>query len=187
MRRIIITGTTGSGKTTLGRNLAKKLDIPSIDLDEINWLPGWQERDLQESRQILDTMTQPPAWVISGNYSKLQDVFWHKADTLIWLDYSFFRVFWQLLSRSIRRIVGKQAICNGNYEQWGKLFSRDSIMLWFFQTFYRRRRKGLDIFAHPEQNPHLTLVRFRHPREAALWLEGLQHDRDTSLLPPQAA
>lgn len=175
MRRIIIIGVTGSGKTTLGKALSAKLDIPAIDLDEIHWLPGWQTRGLQESRYLVEVATQQSAWVISGNYSKLQDIFWSRADTVIWLDYTFLRSFWQLLRRSILRMLDQQEICNGNYERWNLFLSRKSIMIWFFQTFRKRRQRGREIFSYPEQHAHLQLIRFDHPVKTATWLERLAH------------
>lgn len=174
MQRIIITGVTGSGKTTLGRGIAAKLGMPVVDLDELHWLPNWQKRE-DQFPQLVEKATQGAAWVISGNYSRVQPIFWPRADTLIWLDYPFPRIFWQLLRRSILRIVDQNPVCNGNYETWRKFFARDSIMVWFFQSFRKRRQKGQEIFSHPEQNPHLTLIRFQHPKEARKWLESLSH------------
>lgn len=170
LQRIVIIGSTGSGKTTLGQMIAARANIPAIDLDNINWLPGWQSRDLTEAREMIDTETQQPAWVVSGNYRRIQDIFWPRADTMIWLDYPFPLVFWRLLKRSTLRIVDQQAICNGNYETWPKFFSKDSIMVWLFQSFRKRKREFGAIFDHPEQHPHLQLIRLRHPRETARWL-----------------
>lgn len=172
LQRIVIIGTTGSGKTTLCRKLSAQLGIPAIDLDDIYWLPGWQERGLDEARGLVDAATQKPAWVISGNYRQLQDVFWPRADTLIWLDYSFSLVFCQLLKRSLNRILDRQSICNGNYETWRKFFSKDSIIIWLFKSFWRRKRECGEIFAHPERYARLRLMRFRHPSETEAWLKS---------------
>ncbi len=175
MHRIVIIGATGSGKTTLGRRLAEKMDIPAVDLDDIHWLPGWQTRDVEEARRLIDAATQKPAWTVSGNYGKLQDIFWPRADTMIWLDYPFVLVFFRLLRRSIRRIVDRQAICNGNFETWPKFLSKESVMIWLFQSFRRRKRENGRIFSNPDQYPHLTLIRFQHPKETELWLKNIKN------------
>ena len=174
MRRIVIIGVTGSGKTTLGRNISAKLGVPAIDLDELHWLPNWQTRE-DQFPQLVEEATKGSSWVISGYYRRVQPIFWPRADMLIWLDYSFPRIFWQLLRRSVLRIINQQAICNGNYETWRKFFSKDSIMVWFFQSCRRRRQAAKDIFSHPEQHPHLTLLQFRHPKETKKWLESIRH------------
>ena len=172
MKRIVVLGATGSGKTMLGKTLSEKLKMPAIDLDEIHWLPGWQERDHTEARRMIDEATQKPEWVISGNYKKFQDIFWPRADVMIWLDYPFYFVFMRLLNRSLRRVVGRQAICNGNYETWKKLFSKDSIIVWLFKSYWRRKKEFGDIFSHPEQYPHWKLVRLKSAEETETWLNA---------------
>ena len=42
MKRIYIIGLSGSGKTTLGRQLAERYGLQHIEIDAINWQPGWQ-------------------------------------------------------------------------------------------------------------------------------------------------
>ena len=44
-KKIIITGTTCSGKTTLGRKLSKELSIKQVDLDDLYFLPNWVEKE----------------------------------------------------------------------------------------------------------------------------------------------
>lgn len=173
MQRIVIIGVTGSGKTTLGCSLAKKFSIPTIDLDDIHWLPGWQTRDLAEQRRLVNNATNADGWVVSGNYSKLKDIYWQKADTIIWLDYPFMFVFCRLLKRSLVRIIDKRPICNGNYEFALKLVSRDSIMIWLFRSFNKRKKAGNDLFAQPDLYPDVKLIRLKNERETATWLQGV--------------
>lgn len=173
LQRIIIIGTTGTGKTTLGKNLSAKLGMSAIDLDDLHWLPDWQARDVDSFRALVVEATANPAWVVSGNYSRVQDIFTPLADTMIWLDYSFPLVFKQLIQRSIRRILNGEACCNGNYETWGKFLSKESIIVWLFKSFRKRKRTAGEIFAHPENYKGVTLIRFRKPQETAAWLRSL--------------
>ena len=172
MRRICIIGTSSSGKTTLGRETARRLGAVSIDLDDLHWEPNWTEvPDEEFRRRLLEAMTAP-SWVISGNYSAVQEIYMAEADTLVWLDFSFPVVMGRALRRTFRRVVFRQMCCNGNYETWRTTFSRDSILLWVLKTYRRRRRQYAPRFAEPERDG-MKFVRLRSPREAKAWLESV--------------
>ena len=169
--RIVVTGTTGSGKTTLARAIAAQLDVPHAEQDAWNHLPNWQEAPLAEFRAQVDAFTAQSAWVMDGNYSKANDLGWGRADTLIWLDYPAGLVFGRLLTRTLRRGLTGQELWNGNRERLGlNLVSRGGILAWFFRTHWKRRRTvPVQLAAYP----HLRVLRFRHPREAQRWLKAL--------------
>ena len=170
-RRIVVTGTTGSGKTTLARATAAKLGLPYAEQDAWNHLPGWQEAPVQQFRVAVDVFTARAGWVMDGNYTKANDIGWARADTLIWLDYPGELVFWRLLRRTLRRGYTREKLWNGNREPLGmNLFSRQGILAWFFRTHWKRRRETpLKLAAYP----HLQVLRFRHPGEAERWLDKL--------------
>ena len=170
-RRIVVTGTTGSGKTTLARAVAVKLGLPYAEQDAWNHLKDWQEAPVQQFRVAVDVFTARPGWIIDGNYTKANDIGWARADTLIWLDYPGELVFWRLLRRTLRRGYTREELWNGNRESLGmNLFSRQGILAWFFRTHWKRRRETpLKLAAYP----HLQVLRFRHPGEAERWLDKL--------------
>ena len=167
MNRIVIIGATGSGKTTLANALAEKHGMPFTDLDDLYWQPGWLETPPADFRAAVDHATAAPRWIIAGNYSAVRDLTWGRADTLIWLDYSFHRVLWQLLRRSLRRVSDRNLICNGNRETWRKLLSRDSIIVWLFTSFAKRRRDHAALFRDATPYPNIkTLIHLKNPAEA---------------------
>ncbi|ULH16353.1 adenylate kinase [Deinococcus sp. KNUC1210] len=170
--RLIVTGTSGSGKTTFARAIAARLGIPHAEQDAWNHLPNWQEAPLEQFRAAVDAFSAQPTWVMDGNYTKAQDIGWARADTLIWLDYSAPLVFWRLLRRTLRRGLTREELWNGNRESLPEaLFSRGGIMAWFFRTYWRRKREMPEKLA---QYPHLRVLRFRRPAEAARWFAGLE-------------
>ncbi len=172
-QRISVVGTSGSGKTTVGRGIADRLGIPCIELDALAWLPGWTNRPLAELRELVEERTRGPAWVVDGNYSKVRDLVWGRADTVVWLDYPFRRVFGQLLRRTIRRSLRREELWNGNRESLRmSFFSRDSILLWAIRTYRRRRRQYPELLSKPE-HAYLKVIRLRSPAETRRWLDGL--------------
>jgi adenylate kinase family enzyme len=140
MKRIAIIGSTGSGKSTLARVIAKQLSLKHTELDDLQWLPGWKERETSEFRDLVDTATGDARWVIDGGYSEVRDLVWGRADTIIWLNYSFPRTAWRLLLRTYRRNAYQTPCCNGNFESWRLSLSKDSILLWLLKSYWKNRR-----------------------------------------------
>ena len=171
MQRIWIIGATGSGKTTLGKQLAQKLHNTAIDLDDLNWLPDWQCVSTEELVKAVEGATEAEQWIISGNYSQTQK-YMTRADTLIWLDYSFSLVLWQLLKRTCRRMFKGELCCNGNRESLKMTLSRESIILWLFRTYRKRKKIGLATMVNPSL-AHIQMHHFKSPRQTANWLQSL--------------
>jgi adenylate kinase family enzyme len=173
MQRISVVGTSGSGKTTLARQLAQRLGYAHIELDALHWEPGWQEAPLDLFRARVAEAVSQAQWVTDGNYSKVRDIVWGRADTVVWLDYPLPLILWRLWWRTLRRALTYEELWNGNRQTVKRaFFSRDSILLWAITTYGRRRREYPDLFARPEY-AHLQTVRLRSPRQTRRWLKSV--------------
>lgn len=90
--KVAVIGYSGCGKSTLATYIGKKCKVPVLHLDQVHWLPGWQEREREESKEIVGQfLNENSSWVIDGNYSAL----WHErrmkeADTIIFLKFNRF-------------------------------------------------------------------------------------------------
>jgi adenylate kinase family enzyme len=174
-KRVIVVGVTSSGKSTLAEKLSKCLGLDCIELDALNWEPNWQAAPLEVFRARVEKATQAEKWVVAGNYHVVRDLIWPKAEVIIWLDYPFLTVLWQLTRRTFRRWWTKELLWGTNRESlWKhfKLWSADSLYHWLFKTYWRRKREYPLLFSQPELQ-HLKLFRFQHPRETDEWLEAL--------------
>ena len=74
MKRVVVIGTSCSGKTTFASQLADKLAIAHSELDVLNWLPDWQSRSLEEFRALAADVAAKDRWVIDGNYGKVRGI-----------------------------------------------------------------------------------------------------------------
>lgn len=186
-KRIIVVGTTSSGKSTLAKQLSEKIQAEFIDLDSLHWEPDWVEVPDELFRERVETATSSQAWVVAGNYHVVRDIIWPRAEVILWLDYPFHIVFWRLLTRTIRRVATKEKLFSGNVENgWMhlRLWSQESLFHWLFKTYWRRKREYPMLFALPE-NTHLQAVHFKHPKEAQDWLRNVAAGsfRDTCATP----
>ena len=171
-KKIVVVGTTSSGKSTLASQLAEKIGGDFIELDALHWEPNWVEAPDEVFRERVETAISSQVWVVAGNYHVVRDVIWQRAEAIIWLDYPFHIVFWRLLTRTIRRCSqGKNygmAIVE-NFWTHLKLWSEESLFHWLFKTYWRRKREYPLLFALPE-NAHLKIIHFKHPKETERWL-----------------
>lgn len=173
-QRIAVVGVTSSGKTTLAKLLSYRLMIPHVEMDGINWQPGWQPLPGDQFRSQVSAALSGPAWVVDGNYSEVRDIVWGRADTLVWLDYPLWCSFWRLLARSLRRLISQELLWNGNKETLrGLFFSRDSLFLYIFKSYRRLRAVYPRVLSDPAY-AHLRVVRLRHPRQTDAWLAAIR-------------
>jgi len=166
VQRISVVGNSGSGKSTLARRIAAALDIPFLELDSLFHQPGWQPLDTGEFRRRVSDFTDGPAWIVDGNYSKVRDIVWGRADTVIWLDPPRHRVMRQLIPRTLRRMATGAELWNGNRERWRFLFNREeSILAWAWTSHHGYREKYLSAQADPA-NGRLDFIRLGTPDQA---------------------
>ena len=176
MRRVSIVGSTGSGKTTFGRELASLISVPFVELDALNWGPNWTMIGAERFQALAAEAIAGDAWVIDGNYGGrgIRDLVWAKADTIIWLDFSLPLVLWRVLRRGLGRIRSGEELWpgTGNRQTVRDLFfSRESLFVWAVKSLGTRRRNYPRLLALP-QYESASKLRFRTRREAAEWFEA---------------
>lgn len=168
--RISVIGTSGSGKTTFAQRLAQRLGVPHVELDSIHWGPNWTPLPLEIFRERVAEALKGDAWACDGNYSKVRDIVWRRADTVVWLDYPMPLVMARVIRRTLRRTLTREELWSGNQERfWEAFFGRDSIVRWALTTYNRRRREYPVLFSQPEY-AHLQVIRLPSPRAARTWL-----------------
>ncbi len=174
MERVVVVGTSCSGKTTLARQLAGVLGAPHVELDGIHWMSGWRERSVDEVRRMAVEAAAAERWVMDGNYSAVRDIVWGRATAVVWLNYPFRVVLWRALSRTTRRVITREELFSGNREGFRQSFlSRDSIILWVIASYRRVRREYRRILDGGDY-PHLRVIELRGPREAEALIAALR-------------
>ena len=162
----MIGSASGNGKTTLGRELARRLDVPFLELDAVAHGPDWAEASKDEMRARVEPFLAGEGWVADGMYrGKLGDLVLGNADVVVWLDLPLRVWLPRLIRRTARRIVRREELWNGNRETLRNvLFSRDSLLLFALRQHFRRRR------IYPTELAQYNVVRLRTPREVEAWL-----------------
>lgn len=81
--RILIVGCSGGGKSTLTRELSRKLNLPPIHLDVHFWQPQWVEPSSDEWREKVYALAYEERWVMDGTFSESFDIRFPRADVII--------------------------------------------------------------------------------------------------------
>ncbi len=86
MRRVLVIGSGGAGKSTFARALAERTGLPVVHLDRLFWRPGWVESPREEFDAALADVLAQKAWILDGNYDRTMDLRLARADTCVFLD-----------------------------------------------------------------------------------------------------
>jgi adenylate kinase family enzyme len=164
MRRVVVVASaSGNGKTTLGRELARRLGVPFVELDALVHGPGWVETPDGELRAAVEPIVASDGWVIDGAYErKLGDLVLAAADTVVWLDLPIRVWMPRLVRRTMRRIRGREQLWNDNRETFRTAFwGRESLFAWAFRSHFARRRDW------PAELARYPVVRLRSRADVA--------------------
>ena len=175
--RVVVVGSSGSGKSTFGRALAGACDLARIELDALNWGPGWFDRSNNEPDDFvrrIDHAITGDRWVTDGNYRIAMTRTLPRATHIIWLDYSRAVVMRRVIWRSLVRAIGQQELWpgTGNREDFRRWLDKEHPIRWAWDTFDRRRGQYETLFADPKRAA-VEKHRLRHPREAETLIASL--------------
>jgi adenylate kinase family enzyme len=172
MRRISLVGVPGSGKTTVGRQLAASLHVPFIELDSIFHQPCWGELPRDDFRKQVSEALTAEAWVVDGNYSAVRDLVWERADTVVWLDLPRRLVMRRIILRTVRRAFTRERLWNGNREPLSNFYRLDpakNIIRWTWVK-HAEYVERYDTAMHDAAYAHLAFVRMRSQQEVDAFL-----------------
>ncbi len=176
VERIIVIGSSCSGKSSFAQALVQKKNIKYIELDQLHWLPNWQERPDAEFRELLQSAIDPAtcnAWIVDGNYSVTRDITWPKATQIIWLNHGFALVLYRAITRSIHRAYTKKPLFAGNVESFKQtFFSKDSIIWWVITTYHKKRRSYQTLLKEQTKRG-VTVVELKGQGQVDAYFRGL--------------
>ncbi|MBH5333319.1 adenylate kinase [Streptomyces pactum] len=168
MQKIALFGPPATGKTTLARWLSEQLGHPHTNLDDILFTPDGP-LPLEEFRRQAGEVTRHNRWIVEGNFSKLADVVWHRADVLVWLDFPLPVIVYRVVRRSLRQLAGHDDSPQAKRLTWSTaFFSRRSLL----RTAVRKYRNNRPRYARQVAETAglgIEVVRLRSPREVERW------------------
>ena len=166
MKRIMIIGCPGSGKSTLSKQLAMKLKLPLVHLDQIYWKNNWQPISNEIFDQLLLHEVEKDEWIIDGNYSRTISMRLEKCDTIIYLDYHRMTCLLGVIKRVIKGYGKTREDMGENCPE-----RLDPDFLKYVWTFNQSRREEyLNLLSHQKDKRVIIL---RHRRDGAKFIRSL--------------
>jgi adenylate kinase family enzyme len=102
MKKILVIGSGGSGKSTFARRLGARLSLEVIHLDAHHWRAGWVAPPKDEWRRQVEELTRRESWVMDGNFSGTLDVRMAACDTVVFLDLPRAVCLWRVVKRRLK-------------------------------------------------------------------------------------
>ena len=167
LSRVVVVGTSGSGKSATGARLAAKLGSTFVELDELFWGPNWQPKPQEQFVALVREATAAERWVVACNYVVSRPELWPRSSAVVSLNFSLGVVLRRVLLRTAGRLLRREVLWHGNRESLVRtLFARESIVWWAITTHNVRKRQYSELQSSG-QYPHLRWYEFTRPSERA--------------------
>ena len=149
VRRVVVLGRGGAGKSTLARRLGAVRALPVLELDEHFWSPGPRPLAKDEWAAVQERLVAVDGWVMDGDLGPYDvlPVRLRAADTVLVLDFPLWRCAWRALRRS-----------------------RENLDFWRWLVTYRRRALPVVVAALGEHAAHADVHVLRGPRAVERFL-----------------
>lgn len=171
MRRIIVVGCQGSGKTSLALKLGRKLGLPVVHLDVLYWLPCWKASDKESFRARVADAIAGNSWVVDGSFSGLAfDLTLARANSLVVIDRSRWLCQWRIAWRSAFDRAGMRPdLPEGCPEQFDWNLMREAWR-------YNADRRPVIEAERLKYGAGVPVVRLSGDREIEDFLDGVERD-----------
>ncbi len=161
MNRVLVIGPCGSGKSTLARELAPRMGLPLIHMDQLGWQAGWVETEKAELNARLAEAIAGERWLIEGNYGSTLAPRLERADTVIYLDFPVTLCLWRLVKRIVTlRGQSRADMPEGCPERF------DAAFFWYVMNWNAGPRPRTEAHIAPHAG---KVIRLQSPQMLAEW------------------
>lgn len=167
MKRVVVLGSGGAGKSEVSRALAGRTGLPVVHLDHLFWRPRWTPAPRDEAARALAAAIAGDRWILDGNFLDAGDDRFDRADTVVFLDLPraacLSRVLKRLVRDRRRDRVDLPAGCREGFDP--------ALLRWIWR--YPREDRPRVLVLLEELGGRVTVHRLRSAAEVRRYLEGI--------------
>ena len=165
LKRVVVVGCCGAGKSTFARKLANRLQVSYVERDTLGDLGS------DAYRSAVAEILKSEAWVFDGPPYYVDQEVYPVAQIVVWLDYSRFLVISRAVWRSVGRTVSHPEL---GKNQWWRL--RQWVVpggpCFAWQT-YAKRKQEFSQLSNRSELKDAKVLRFGRPQDASAWLDSI--------------
>jgi adenylate kinase family enzyme len=167
MKRIIIIGSGGAGKSTLAKRLGEISNLPVLHLDKLYWQPNWQEPNKTDWENKVSELLKNDTWIMDGNFGGTLEMRLNACDTVIYLDFSPFVCLYRVLKRNLKyRNTNRPDMTIGCNEKMDFEF-----LDWILSYRKRKKPKVLELLAKFQNEKNIIIL--KTAKDVETFLENL--------------
>lgn len=168
IRRVLVAGSTGAGKSTAARAIAAALGLPHVEMDALWHGPDWTPRP--EFADDVAAMLATRRWVTEYQYRPVKAALLGEAQAVVWLDHPFRLVAARLLRRSVVRATTRRVLYNGNRERVSSWMRPSHPLRIVLSPEFGAKRRRTEAELRDAAARGVLVVRLRGARQATRWL-----------------
>lgn len=158
LKKILVIGCPGSGKSTFSRKLHKLTQIPLFYLDMLWHRPDKTTYSREEFDKKLEEILKQEQWILDGNYTRTLPLRLTRCDTVFWLDYSL-----EICIQGIRERKGKPRVDM----PWVEM-EEDEEFMEYVRNFFIYGRKEIEKLLEERQDKRIIIFHSRQDAEKFL-------------------
>jgi adenylate kinase family enzyme len=155
MRRVLVIGPGGAGKSTVAKRLGQLIDIEVKHLDKFYWRSGWTEPSPEDWLKTVTELISGDSWIIDGNYGGTLELRIKRCDTIVFLDMSRLLCLWRIVKRRLLyRNQSRPDMAEGCREKLNPEFVR-----WVWNYSRRTRPKIIKLLEEHSKGKQVVWLR----------------------------
>ncbi len=169
MKRILVIGNAGSGKTTFALKLAQKTGIPLVHLDKIYWSGDWEHIAKNEFDNILQEELEKAEWIIDGNFNRTLPHRLKYCDTVFYFDVPIITCIWGVTKRILKSYGKTRNDMGGNCPEY---FDKQKLTL--YRNVIQFKKQHSKEYNHMLNSiKGIEIIRFKNRHQAKLFLKSV--------------
>ena len=155
MKRVLVIGPGGSGKSTFAARLGQILGIEVKHLDRFYWRAGWTKPSNEDWIKTVNELISGESWIVDGNYSGTLVQRLERCDTVIFLDMPRLLCMWRITKR---RVIYRNRSRPDMAEGCAEKLDREFIS-WVWNYSHRSRPKVIKLLNENQESKKIVWLR----------------------------